>query len=114
MVMPPVPTGPIYFEPPVEEVPEEVYKMTCIELDNSIRYLHPYTYSYKPDYYLDKSNQIANVMLALDSSVLGWLGLAYLSYSGLVTEKETRRLIQLKQKVAVLQRVKAEKSCFES
>ncbi|ODN67196.1 MULTISPECIES: hypothetical protein [Methylophaga] len=111
----PVPTEPIYYEPPIVEITDEIRKHSCVEIDGAINQLHPYRYSYKPDFYADGSNKLATTLIAFDTIpiVKGWLGLAYLSYSSLVDEKEARRTQQIEQKIAMLQRVKAEKHCFE-
>jgi hypothetical protein len=111
----PVPTEPIYYEPPVVEITDEIRKHSCVEIDGAINQLHPYRYSYKPDFYADGSNKLAATLIVFDTIpiVEGWLGLAYLGYSSLVDEKEARRTQQIEQKIAMLQRVKAEKHCFE-
>lgn len=111
----PVPTDPIYYEPPVVEVSQEVRQYSCAEIDGAINQLHPYRYSYKPGYYQDSSNKLAAALITFDSIpiVEGWLGLAYLGYSSLVDEKEARRTQVVEQKIAMLQRVKAEKHCYE-
>jgi len=111
----PVPTEPIYYEPPIVEITDEIRKHSCVEIDGAINQLHPYRYSYKPDFYADGSNKLAATLIVFDSIpiVEGWLGLAYLGYSSLVDEKEARRTQQIEQKIAMLQRVKAEKHCFE-
>lgn len=111
----PVPTEPIYYEPPIIEITDEIRKHSCVEIDGAINQLHPYRYSYKPDFYADGSNKLAATLIVFDSIpiVEGWLGLAYLGYSSLVDEKEARRTQQIEQKIAMLQRVKAEKHCFE-
>jgi len=113
--MPPVPLEPIYFEPPIETATDDIYQQSCAQLDNAIRYLHPYAYTYKPEFHEDGTNQIATTLIVFDSVpiVHGLLGLAYLGYSGLVGEKEERRMLQVDQKIAMLQQVKAEKHCFE-
>lgn len=115
VALPPIPTEPIYFEPHVPKVPTEIKNFSCAELDTSIRYLHPYTYSYKPKFHDDKANQLAVTMVAIDViPIVGeWAGLAYLGYSALVEEKENRRIINVKQQLAMLQQLKAEKHCFE-
>jgi len=115
VALPPVPTEPIYFEPHVPEVPSEIKNFSCAQLDNSIRYLHPYTYTYKQKFHDDKANQVAVSMVAVDVvPIIGeWFGLAYLGYSALVEEKENRRIINVKQQLAMLQQLKAEKHCFE-
>lgn len=111
----PVPTEPIYYEPPVVEITDEIRKHSCVEIDGAINQLHPYRYSYKPGFYEDGSNKLAATLIVFDTIpvVEGWLGLAYLGYSSLVDEKEARRTQQIEQKIAMLQRVKAEKHCFE-
>lgn len=111
----PVPTEPIYYEPPIVEITDEIRKHSCVEIDGAINQLHPYRYSYKPDFYNDGSNKLAATLIVFDTIpiVQGWLGLAYLGYSSLVDEKEARRTQQIEQKIAMLQRVKAEKHCFE-
>lgn len=113
--MPPVPLEPIYFEPPVEVATDDIHQQSCVQLDNAIRYLHPYRYSYKPGFYQDDANKVATTLIVFDSVPIvdGLLGLAYLGYSGLVEEKEQRRILQVEQKIAMLQQVKAEKHCFE-
>jgi hypothetical protein len=115
VALPPVPTEPIYFEPHIPEVPVEIKNLSCAQLDTSIRYLHPYTYSHKQKFYYDQANQIAVSMVTVDIiPVVGeWVGLAYLGYSALVEEKENRRIVNIKQKLAMLQQLKAEKHCFE-
>jgi hypothetical protein len=113
--MPPIPTEPIYFEPPVVEATAQIRQQSCIQIDNNIRYLQPYKYTYKPDYYQDGSNKFATAMITMDFlPILGeYFGFAYLGYSALVDEKENRRILQVKQQISMLQRVKAEKHCFE-
>jgi len=115
VVLPPVPTEPIYFEPSTLDVPDEVKAMNCVQLDSSIRYLHPSTYTYKEKFHYDKANQVATSLVTTDFiPILGeWFGIAYLGYSALVEEKESRRILNVKQKVAMLQQLKAEKHCFE-
>lgn len=111
----PVPTDPIYFEPPVVAVPDAVRKQSCVTIDNAIRYLKPYEYSYKPNFYQDGFNKFATGLVAFDVVPVfkGWLGLGFLGYSALTDEKEQRRMILVQQKIFMLQRVKAEKHCFE-
>jgi hypothetical protein len=115
LTLPPVPTEPIYFEPPIVEATDDVTQLSCVALDNNIRHLHPYRYTYKPGFYEDSANKIATTLITFDSIpiVEGWLGFAYLGYSGLVEEKEQRRMLQVEQQIAMLQQVKAEKHCFE-
>jgi hypothetical protein len=115
VVMPPVPTEPIYFEPPIVTPSDNVKLLSCIDLDNSIRTLHPFKYSYKPDFYHDESNQIAATFVMYDSVpiVKGLFGLMYLGYSSLVEEKEQRRVLLVEQQISMLQQLKAEKHCFE-
>ncbi|MCB2425758.1 hypothetical protein [Methylophaga pinxianii] len=111
----PVPTEPIYYEPPVVDITDEIRKHSCVEIDDAINQLHPYRYSYKPGFSEDGSNKLAATLIVFDTIpiVEGWLGLAYLGYSSLVDEKEARRTQQVEQKISMLQRVKAEKHCFE-
>lgn len=113
--MPPVPTEPIYFEPPIVKATQEIRQQSCVQIDSSIRYLLPYQYSYKPEFHQDGANKIATAAITTDLiPVIGeWIGFAYLGYSALVEEKEERRIIQIKQQIAMLQQVKAEKHCFE-
>ncbi len=119
--MPPIPTEPIYYEPPIVEATDAIRQQSCAQIDNNIRYLHPYQYTYKPGFYEDGANKIATAMITVDSlpivgtiPVVGeWLGFAYLGYSALVDEKEQRRILQVKQQIAMLQQVKAEKHCYE-
>ncbi len=113
LTLPPVPTEPIYFEPPIVEATDEVTQLSCVALDNNIRYLHPYRYTYKPGFYKDGSNKIATALITFDDFLGGWIGPAYLGYSALVGEKEQRRMLQVEQQIAMLQQVKAEKHCFE-
>ncbi|MTI64455.1 hypothetical protein [Methylophaga sp.] len=115
MSLPPVPTEPIYFEPPVVQAEAGVRVLTCYQLDMEINQLHPYRYSYKPPFYEDGTNKLATALVVFDSVPLveGWLGLGYLGYSALVDEKEDRRQIHVEQQIASLQRVKAEKHCYE-
>jgi len=113
--MPPIPIGPIYFEPPVVNATDEIRKQSCVDIDNAIRYLHPYRYTYKDSFHEDGYNKIATAAIALESVpiVKGLAGFAYLGYSALVEEKEARRMLQVEQQIAMFQQVKAEKHCFE-
>lgn len=113
--MPPVPLEPIYFEPPIVEPSTEILNQSCIDLDNAVRYLQPYKYTYKPNFHDDGYNKVATAAITFDSIPLleGVLGLAYLGYSALVEEKEQRRILLVEQKISMLQQVKAEKHCFE-
>lgn len=115
MTLPPVPTEPIYFEPPVVEADAETAALNCYQLDAEINRLHPYQYSYKPYYFDDGMNKLATAMIVFDSIpvVEGWLGLGYLGYSALVDEKEDRRQLNVAQHIAALQRLKAHKHCYE-
>lgn len=115
VVLPPIPTEPIYFEPPIVEATDTVRQMNCVTLDNNIRYLHPYRYSYKPEFYHDEANQLATGFIMFDSVpvIKGLFGFVYLGYSSLVEEKEQRRTLLIEQQISMLQQVKAEKHCFE-
>ena len=117
--MPPVPLEPLYFEPPVVEATVESKQLTCVQLDNAIRTLHPYRYTYKDGFYDDGFNKIAVATMTIDNlSIItdlfeGLLGFAYLGYSALVEEKEKRRVLGVEQQISMLQQLKAEKHCFE-
>lgn len=121
LTLPPIPIEPIYFEPPIVNASDEIKHLNCVALDNNIRYLHPYRYSYKPGFYQDDANKIATALITVDSlpvigtiPVIGeWIGFTYLAYSSLVEEKEQRRMLQVEQQIAMLQQVKSEKHCFE-
>lgn len=114
VMLPPVPTEPLYFEPPVEQADEQVQTLSCPQLDLAINQLHPYRYSYKPGFYEDGLNRAAVGLVAIDAVPLnGLIGLGYLGYSQLVTEKEERRVLLVEQKIAMLQRIKANKHCYE-
>lgn len=115
MSLPPVPTEPIYFEPPVMHADAGMKALSCYDLDMAINQLHPYRYTYKPQFYEDGSNKLATALVVFDSVPLveGWLGLGYLGYSALVDEKEDRRQLHVEQQIASLQRLKAEKHCYE-
>lgn len=111
----PLPMAPLYYEPPIVEPDEQARQATCVEIDNAINQLHPYRYTYKPNFYQDRSNAFASTLVVFDVIPLveGWLGLAYLGYSSLLEEKESRRMQSVEQQIAMLQRVKAEKFCFQ-
>ena len=115
MTLPPVPTEPLYYEPPVVNATEAEQRYDCYQLDSAINELHPYRYSYKPNFYNDGSNKLATSLIAFDSIpiVEGWLGIGYLAYSALVDEKEARRTQNVEQQIAMLQRLKAEQHCFQ-
>jgi len=115
LTLPPVPTEPIYFEPPVVAPEADMRTLSCAELDMNINQLHPYRYSYKPGFYEDGSNKLATALVVFDSVpiVEGWLGLGFLGYSALVGEKEDRRQLHVEQQIASLQQLKAEKHCYE-
>lgn len=115
MSLPPVPTEPIYFEPPVVTPDADTQALNCYQLDAAINQLHPYRYSYKPHFYEDGTNKLATALVVFDSIpvVEGWLGLGYLGYSALVEEKEDRRQLHVEQQIAALQRLKAAKHCYE-
>lgn len=115
MSLPAVPTEPVYYEPPVVDITDQLRAQSCYQLDAAIRELHPYSYSYKPPYFQDGSNQLATTLVVFDSIpiVQGWLGLGWLGYSALVGVKEERRMQLVGQQISALQRIKAEKHCFE-
>ncbi len=115
VILPPVPTEPIYFEPPIVDATDDIRQMSCVDLDSNIRYLHPYRYSYKPEFYHDEANQLATAFIMFDSVpvIKGLFGFVYLGYSSLVEEKEQRRTLLIEQQISMLQQVKAEKHCFE-
>lgn len=113
LTIPSVPTEPIYFEPPVVEATDDIRLKSCVQLDNDIRYLHPYSYTYKDKFTEDKYNAAAVASVTLDYSLNGILSVAYIGYSALVEDKEQRRMLQVEQQIAMLQQVKAEKHCFE-
>lgn len=115
LTLPPVPSEPIYFEPPVVKPDENSQQMSCYQIDKAINQLHPYRYTYKPSFYKDDTNKAATALIMIDSIpiVQGWIGLGYLGYSALVEEKEDRRQLQVEQQISALQRIKAEKHCYE-
>lgn len=115
MTLPPVPTEPIYFEPPVVSPTSESEAYSCAQLDMAINKLHPYRYTYKPGFYQDGANQLATAAITLDwiPVVNGLLGAGYLGYSVLVEEKESRRMLSVEQQISALQGLKAQKHCYE-
>lgn len=116
VMLPPVPTEPIYFEPPIVNATADIQQLSCVDLDNNIRKLHPYRYSYKPGFYQDDANKVATYLVGGANSipiVSSLLGFSYLTYSALVEEKEQRRTLMIEQEIAMFQQVKAEKHCFE-
>lgn len=115
MTLPPVPTEPLYFEPPVVQADAETTALSCYQIDTAINQLQPYRYSYKPPYYDDGMNKLATALVVFDAIpiVQGWVGLGYLGYSSLVDEKEHRRQLNIEEQIAALQRVKAVKHCYE-
>ncbi|MEX0615702.1 MAG: hypothetical protein WD177_07320 [Methylophaga sp.] len=115
MTLPPVPTEPLYYEPPVVKPAEAELRYDCYQLDRAINELHPYRYTYKPDFYSDGSNKMAASLIVFDSIPLleGWLGIGYLAYSALLDEKEARRTENVEQQIRMLQRLKAEQHCFQ-
>ncbi|SFK68195.1 hypothetical protein [Methylophaga sulfidovorans] len=115
LTLPPVPSEPIYFDPPVVKADQKMQEMSCYQVDKAINQLHPYRYSYKPSFYKDDANKAATALIMFDNIpiVQGWLGIGYLGYSALVEEKEDRRQLQVEQQISALQRIKAEKHCYE-
>jgi hypothetical protein len=115
LTLPPVPSEPIYFEPPVVTADQKMQDMSCYQVDKAINQLHPYRYTYKPTFYKDDANKAATALVMIDTIpiVQGWLGLGYLGYSALVEEKEDRRQLEVEQQISALQRIKAEKHCYE-
>ena len=115
LTLPPVPSEPIYFEPPVVTADQKMQDMSCYQVDKAINQLHPDRYTYKPTFYKDDANKAATALVMIDTIpiVQGWLGLGYLGYSALVEEKEDRRQLQVEQQISALQRIKAEKHCYE-
>lgn len=115
LTLPNVPLEPIYFEPPVIERNEQVEQLSCIGLDNTIRNMQPYRYTYKKPFYEDNANKLASATVVLDfiPVIQGLAGIAYFSYSSTVEEKEHRRMLLVEQRIALLQQLKAEKQCFE-
>lgn len=115
MTLPPVPTEPLYYEPPVVKPAEAELRYDCYQLDRAINELHPYRYTYKPNFYNDGSNKMAASLIVFDNIPLleGWLGIGYLAYSALLDEKEARRTENIEQQIRMLQRLKAEQHCFQ-
>lgn len=115
MTLPPVPTEPLYYEPPVVKPAEAEQRYDCYQLDRAINELHPYRYTYKPNFYSDGSNKLAASLIVFDSIPLleGWLGIGYLAYSAMLDEKEARRTENIEQQIRMLQRLKAEQHCFQ-
>ncbi len=115
VTLPAVPLEPIYFEPPVIERNIEVEQLSCVGLDNTIRKMQPYQYSYKAPFYVDDANKVAAAMVTMEfiPIVQGLAGLAYMGYSATVEEKEQRRILLVQQRISLLQQLKAEKHCFE-
>ena len=115
LTLPGVPLEPIYFEPPVIERNEQVEQLNCVGLDNTIRNMQPYRYTYKAPFYEDDANKVAAAMVTLDfiPVVQGLAGVAYLGDPATVEEKEQRRMLLVEQRIALLQQIKAEKQCFE-
>ena len=113
--VPPIPIEPLYFEPPIRHATDEEKQFNCVELDNAIRYLHPYRYSYKPHFYEDNNNIVATTLVTAESTPIvgGLLGLGYLTYSSIVEEKESRRMLNIEQQISMLQQLKSELHCFE-
>ena len=109
--IPPIPIEPLYFEPPIVEATQEDKQLNCVELDKTIRYLHPYRYTYKDKFYEDNMNVVAATVIASDFIPL--IGLGYLTYSSMVEEKENRRMLNIEQKISMLQQLKSELHCFE-
>ena len=115
VTLPAVPLEPIYFEPPVIERNPDVEQLSCVGLDDTIRNMQLYRYSYKAPFYEDDANKVAVAMMIVDSTpvVKGLAGFAYLGYSASVEEKEQRRVLLVEQRIALLQQLKAERHCFE-
>ncbi|PHS29950.1 MAG: hypothetical protein COA95_10545 [Methylophaga sp.] len=111
VAIPPIPIEPLYFEPPIVEATQEDKQLNCVELDKTIRYLHPYRYTYKDKFYEDNMNVVAATVIASDFIPL--IGLGYLTYSSMVEEKENRRMLNIEQKISMLQQLKSELHCFE-
>ena len=57
--------------------------------------------------------QVITALTTLSLVKEAGLGISYLAYSSLVGEKEQRRVLLVKQQIAMLQQIKAEKHCFE-
>ena len=66
MTLPPVPTEPLYYEPPVVKPTENQQRFDCYQLDSAINELHPYRYTYKPNFYSDGSNKLATSLIVVD------------------------------------------------
>jgi hypothetical protein len=115
VTLPRIPVEPIYFEPPIKQAQQTDYDLSCVQIDNAIRTLHPYKYSYKPGFYEDDANKVAVVMAVTDIVPIfkGLAGFAYLGYSAMVDEQEQRRTLDVAQQIAMFQQLKAEKHCFE-
>ncbi len=115
VTLPYIPVEPIYFEPPIKQVQQADYDLSCVQIDNAIRTLHPYQYSYKPGFYEDDANKVAVVLAVTDIVPIfkGLAGFAYLGYSAMVEEQEQRRTLDVSQQIAMFQQLKAEKHCFE-
>ena len=110
-----LPMEPLYFDPPIIERDERVQQLTCVGLDKAIIQLQPYRYTYKAPFYRDKANVVATTLILTESIPIlkGVAGIAYFNYSSAIEERERRRQLLVEQQMTLLQRLKAEKYCFE-
>ncbi|MDJ0806774.1 MAG: hypothetical protein QNJ78_08060 [Gammaproteobacteria bacterium] len=98
----------LYPHPPAPIYQPGDQQHSCDQLETELATLEPLTYTYKPGFYNDPAHAAAI-----------WGGLfvppawGYLGYSGLAEYYDERRIMDARQRIEVLRRLKAYRRCNE-
>ncbi|MCB1857963.1 MAG: hypothetical protein KDI63_06815 [Gammaproteobacteria bacterium] len=99
------------FRTPVAATPlPQELAWDCFRLEQEIAALIPLTYSYKPSFY-DNPYQGGAILLGTTVSPLAF---AYPVYDYYLDYREASRVIPAQDRIQQLQRLKADRHCFES
>jgi hypothetical protein len=98
----------LYPHPPAPAIRPADRDLSCAQLDREIAELEPLTYSYKPGFYQDPAHGAAIWGGALAPPVAG-----YLIYSGVAEYYDEERMLDARNRIEVLRRLKAYRRCYE-
>ena len=97
-----------YPHPPSPVYQEGDRDLSCEQLETELAALEPLTYSYKPGFYYDPAHGAAIWTGMLVPPAWG-----YLAYSGVAEYYDEKRMLNARQRIEVLRRLKAYRRCYE-
>ena len=92
------------------DISAEDRRLSCLDLEGELRELEPLSYNSHPNFYED-GYQGASIVLGTMVSPIAYGLSGYSTTRGYV---EAGRVSKIKQRIAVLRELKAQKHCFES